>query len=171
MDEPRVANILCYANKTCADRQRVFAYVAAVPKKKAKAKPGQYAEFGAIFRKARDSKGLSQTEVATLLKKTRQGYAHYELGNALPPAGELSKLCEVLGLDAGMFGAAEKVVAHPQHTDDRDLGYLHRLWSALDISDRRSVIEAAEGRLTRRGISLDLFNQPRKVNGPHSEDT
>lgn len=92
---------------------------------------------------------------------TRQGYAHYELGGALPPAIELSKLCEILDLDAGLFGkAATLAVVKFPPTDDPWLLYFHRLWGALDHDDRVMVIEAAKGRLALRGIPLDQFNQP-----------
>lgn len=156
-----IAKIICGAKNSCADRQKIFAYLGCVPKKKSKAKQGQYAAIGAAIRKARKAKGLSQADMGSRLDITRQGYAHYELGGALPPAAELSKLCEILDLDAGMFGKvnSQPVVKFPP-TDDPWLLYFHRLWSALDRDDRVMVIESAKGRLALRGIPLDQFNQP-----------
>lgn len=130
-------------------------------KKKSKGTQGRDA-LGAAIKRARQAKGLSQSAVGRQLGMTRQGYAHYELGTSLPPAGDLPKLCEILNLDPSIFGKSGLAVAKLPPTDDPLLLHLHQLWGSLDPHDRRVVIETAEGRLAMRGIQIQGFYQPRR---------
>lgn len=153
-----IANILCDANKSCGDEQKTFAYLGRVRKKKSTGKHSR-SDVGQLFKQAREVKGLSQLDVAEQLGMTRQGYAHYELGSALPPADDLSALAEILDLDFGILSKPKSAVLAFPPTDDPLLQYLHRLWSAMNSDDRQAIIETAEGRLSRRGIQIDQFNQ------------
>lgn len=154
-----IANIICNANNSCGDGQKIFAYLGRVSKKKSKGKQSR-STIGNLIKQAREDKGLTQEGVAKLLGIRRQGYAHYEYGHALPTADDLPKLCEVLGLDSGIFGMlghSPSISASP--TDDPLLSYVHQLWALMDGEDRRAIIEASEGRLTRRGIPVEGLNQ------------
>jgi len=137
-----------------------------VRKKKSKGKQSRNAT-GQLIKNARKAKGLTQDQVADLLGIKRQGYAHYEYGHSLPTADDLPKLCEVLDLDPTVFGMSGQTPVSVPPTDDPLLSYVHELWALMDGEDRRAIIEASEGRLTRRGIPVEGLNQRGREGAGH----
>ena len=54
--------------------------------------------FAENFRNARKEAGLTQQQVADALCLDRSAIAHYEMGDSMPNARNLIKICELLGL-------------------------------------------------------------------------
>lgn len=52
-------------------------------------------EIGQILRKARETKGLTQKQVAGMLGRTQQIVGHWETGYAQPDANTLFALCDI----------------------------------------------------------------------------
>lgn len=151
-----IANNICLANNSCADRHRIFAYRALVATKKNITKQAKYAKAGAIIKAARIRSEYTQAEAGAKLGITRQGFAHYENGHSLPTSTELPKLCEILGIKLGqLFPKGAPPLAIPPNDSYSSLDYLHAIWDVLDERDRKFIIESAEGRATRKGLSLD----------------
>ena len=100
-----IANIICCARNICDDVGAGESYreVVIAKKPRKKGRVASYKDAGTVLRAARITRGLSQQDVADLLHITRQAYAHYELGNALPPAVDLKTLCELLNVDANVL--------------------------------------------------------------------
>jgi DNA-binding XRE family transcriptional regulator len=56
-------------------------------------------QFGARFREARESLGMTQSELATVFGASQGRIAHYETGRGLPRLYEIPPLCRVLQCD------------------------------------------------------------------------
>lgn len=52
--------------------------------------------FSENLKSARKSKGLTQQQLADLLRLDRSAIAHYEKGTAMPHARNIQKLCNIL---------------------------------------------------------------------------
>lgn len=127
--------MICIANISCDDGRGLFAYLGPViPKKpRKKGRRASYSDAGAILKSARVVADLSQQAVADSLGITRQAYAHYELGNALPPAVDLKTLCELLSIDANTLlginrrkATTTEPAGEPRPADDTAAASLQR---------------------------------------------
>ncbi len=56
-----------------------------------------------LIRRARESSGLTRTEVGAAIGRTEQSIVSYELGRATPPPEILSRIAEVVGAHPGDF--------------------------------------------------------------------
>ena len=54
--------------------------------------------FPENLKNARKSKGLTQQQLADLLRLDRSAVAHYEKGTVMPHARNIQKLCDILEL-------------------------------------------------------------------------
>ena len=54
--------------------------------------------FPENLKNARKSKGLTQQQLADLLRLNRSAIAHYEKGTSMPHARNIQKLCDTLEL-------------------------------------------------------------------------
>lgn len=54
--------------------------------------------FAENFKKARKSAGLSQQQIADALGLERTAIAHYEMGDSMPNAQNLNKICELTNI-------------------------------------------------------------------------
>ena len=59
--------------------------------------------FADTLKKWRQEKGLTQKELADKINVTRSAFAKWENGNRMPDAAMISRLAEVLGVDAGLL--------------------------------------------------------------------
>lgn len=161
-DDGRLANIICVAKIPSGDGLNLFAYASCMAKKKSgEKKPPLYPELAQRIREARARSGKSMSAVARELGLTRQGYAHYEYGNALPPASEIPKLCTALELPEGLFDTVAGI-AEPSRPFARDLqmAQVQALWPHLDHEGRSLVVRSAEVAVRAAGRSVeDLYSR------------
>lgn len=54
--------------------------------------------FAENFKKARKSAGLSQQQIADALGLDRTAITHYEMGDSMPNARNLKKICELTNI-------------------------------------------------------------------------
>ena len=54
--------------------------------------------FAENFRNARTQAGLTQQQVADTLGLDRSAVAHYEIGDSMPNARNIQKICELLNI-------------------------------------------------------------------------
>lgn len=54
--------------------------------------------FAENFKKARIKAGLTQQQVANALGLDRSAIAHYEMGDSMPNARNLQKICEMMNI-------------------------------------------------------------------------
>ena len=54
--------------------------------------------FAENFKKARKAADLSQQQIADKLGLDRSAIAHYEMGDSMPNARNLGKICEILNV-------------------------------------------------------------------------
>ena len=54
--------------------------------------------FAENFKKARTQAGLTQQQVADVLDLDRSAIAHYEMGDSMPNARNIQKICELFNI-------------------------------------------------------------------------
>ena len=57
--------------------------------------------FAENFKKARKAAGLSQQQIADELGLDRTAIAHYEMGDSMPNARNMQKVCDLLNVSFG----------------------------------------------------------------------
>ena len=75
--------------------------------------------FGAILRKARQAKRLTQSEVAEKLGFTRQLFSSWELGRNRPKKSNLKDISEYLSVDFDVLDSAYNSIS-----EDKEKGYV-----------------------------------------------
>ena len=82
--------------------------------------------YGEVIRKAREAKGLNQTELANLLGVSRVAITNYELGNNPPTYENVKKLSEILGIsEQDLFDPSKKEDIAKQEIEKNPKKYLN----------------------------------------------
>ena len=71
-------------------------------------------EYGEIIKELRESKGLSQKDIATVLHTTQSYYSEYELGKRALPIQHLKTICILYGVSADYILGLSKGLKWPR---------------------------------------------------------
>jgi transcriptional regulator with XRE-family HTH domain len=143
-----------------ACRSRV-AFYDRVPDLQAKVTPRggdpRDAEIGQRVRTLRLQRGLSQTELGSLIDVTFQQVQKYEKGTNRISAGRLQRMAEVLSVPVSFFFAADDKQKHQSQTLDVEFSFL-QTEGALRLA-------RAYARIKRPGVRLQLLRLAEAIAG------
>lgn len=110
---------------------------------------------GARIREARQARGLTQNELATVLGVTRSAVAQWETGRAGQESAMLPRIAEALAISPGWLLAGDEVLSVPAGTGMQQMRdaqgdelALIRLYRACAPEDRALLLRTAR-RLAR----------------------
>ena len=96
------------------------------------------------LRELREQKGLSQGDVAKLIKVTRTAYAAYETGQN-KPTRKLQELSDLFGVSADYILGNDKAETEIKYSADEQR--LIEVYRKLDDRGKKNILRNAEGDL------------------------
>lgn len=114
-------------------------------------------QLGKILKTAREAKGLSQKELAGLVKMQQAQYSRIESGKTDPSFTIVAKLAKALGMSLPELFAAEDIFNDAKSADKTLMEKL-RLIDTLDDQEKQSLFNIVDSLVAKKKLKDNLTN-------------
>ena len=114
-------------------------------------------EIGDKIKKARESKGLTQKEVALSVNMDQSQYSKIEKGKTDPSSSTLQKIASSLGLTLSELFASDDIFKE-ESSYDKSLMEKLRLIDMLDEDEKKAVFLIIDGLIDKKKLRDNLQN-------------
>ena len=111
--------------------------------------------IGDKIKKAREAKGLSQKEVATVLKMDQSQYSKIENGKTDPYFSTIEKIAKALGIKVSDLLMAEDLFKDVNSLD-KTLVEKVQLIELLDDNEKKSIFSIVDGLVSKKKMKDSL---------------
>ncbi len=111
--------------------------------------------LGKTLKKVREAKGLSQKELAGLLKMAQAQYHRIESGKTDPSFSSVVKIAKALGLSFSELFRADEIFSEV-NAYDKTLMEKLRLIDALDETEKKSIYNIVDSLIAKKKLKDNL---------------
>jgi len=116
-----------------------------------------FMQLGKILKTAREAKGLSQKELAGLIKMQQAQYSRIESGKTDPSFTIVARLAKALGMSLPELFAAEDIFNDAKSADKTLMEKL-RLIDILDETEKKSLFTIVDSLVAKKKLKDNLSN-------------
>ena len=119
--------------------------------------PANKMNLAKTLKKVREAKGLSQKQLAGLLKMPQPQYSHIESGKTDPAFSAVVKIAKALGMSLSELFAADEIFSEV-NAYDKTLMEKLRLIDSLDETEKKSIYNIVDALIAKKKLKDNLQN-------------